>query len=65
MDEENYPKRDFLSSGQFFSRLKFVTPAEISYINSQQDLLHSCGQIHQKLEQNKDTRYEQWLSQKE
>lgn len=49
----------------FFSRLKFVTPAEISYINSQQDLLHSCGQIHQKLDQNKDTRYEQWLSQVE
>jgi hypothetical protein len=54
VDEENYPKKYVSITGQFIFRLNFLSPAEISYFNSQQDLLHSCGQIHQKLEQNKD-----------
>lgn len=41
-------ERELLSLSRFFSRLNFVTPAEISYLNSQQDLLHSCVQIYQK-----------------
>lgn len=56
-NEENGPNRIVLFSAQFVSRLNSVTPAEISFIYSQQVPLLYCGKINQQLEQNKDRRY--------